>query len=80
MESADYRLHVAAAAIIARNARAPCPMLPDGLVCRVSSLTFSVVLSARFRRVAHARPRQPRRSAKNRLTSFRLSLALLVFL
>ena len=46
MESADYRLHVAAAAIIARNAGAPCPMLPDGLVCSVSSLAFRVVLSA----------------------------------
>ena len=55
MESADYRLHVAVAAVIARNARAPCPMLPDGLVCRVSSLAFRVVLSARFGRVARTR-------------------------
>jgi hypothetical protein len=46
MESADYRLHVAAAAIIATYAGAPCPMLPDGLVRRISSLAFSVVLSA----------------------------------
>jgi hypothetical protein len=55
MESADYRLHVAAATIIATYAGAPCPMLPDGLVCRVSSLAFSVVLLREVRAgCAHA--------------------------